>query len=231
MKKILSYGPFLLLILFVISCGKDENQDALSANYYGADYFPDDSGIVRFYHIDSIYWDDFSNTHDTLSYEIKEVLAGHFIDGQGRNAMRIERFRQDSTGNWNIYRVWNSVRTQTSAEVVEENTRYVKLRFPAATGSIWNGNVYNTEGEQNYEILTMDVPEFQSGFNFTQTLHVLEENTINAIEVRKKEAKYAKFTGAYFKSKTSLTFEGGFGQNADTSGFIYTEKLTHYTLP
>lgn len=158
------------------------------------------------------------------------MLAGHFIDDQGRNAMRIERFRKDSTGTWVINRVWSSVRTANSAEVVEENTRYVKIRFPSTAGSTWNGNAYNVLGDQTYEITAIDVPGVAGSINFTNTLHVKEENTPpNLLGDNQQEAKYAKNIGACYKLKSSLNFE--FITGDTTSGYIYKETLTSYILP
>ncbi|MFN8153247.1 MAG: hypothetical protein U0Y08_03030 [Bacteroidia bacterium] len=228
MNKLISIALLMAALFLQSSCSKDESAAEVVPNY-GLDYFPDDSGIVRYYHVDSTYWDDFTHINSTVSYELKEVLAGHFIDDQGRNAMRIERYRQDSTGNWVIYRVWSSVRTNDMASVTEENIPLVKLRFPSATGISWNGNAYNAEGEQIYEIISMDTPGSVNGMNFTQTLKVRENDIENAVEARQQEAKYAKSIGAFYKLKTSLTFELPSGDTL--SGYIYTEKLTSYSLP
>lgn len=230
MKNCISLTFLAIAALLITSCSKENETDSTSQNVTGLDYFPDDSGIVRYYAVDSTYWDEFTSTTGTVSFEIKEVLAGHFIDNQGRNAMRIERYRKDSTGTWVINRVWSSVRTNNTAEVVEENIRYVKIHFPVTDGSTWNGNAYNTLGDQTYEITALDIPGSVTGLNFTNTLHIKEENIQgNLLNDNEQEAKYAKNIGAYYKLKSSLNFEWLSGDTA--SGYIYKETLTSYILP
>ena len=230
MKTTISICFLLLTILAISSCSKDEENDTTPVQNAGQEYFPDDSGIVRFYNADSTYWDEFTNTSGTVSFEVKEVLAGHFIDNQGRNAMRIERYRKDSTGVWVINRVWSSVKTNTAAELVEENQRYIKIHFPATSGSSWNGNAYNTLGDQTYQIIAVDVPGSISGMNFTNILHVKEENLdANLLYDNQQETKYAKNVGAFFKLKSSLNFD--FISGDTISGYIYKETLTSYILP
>lgn len=229
MKK----GSSLLLLFVTIamfSCSKETDNPIVCEVLSGSEFFPDDSGITRFYQADSIYWDEFSGTKGFKSYEIKESLAGYFTDAQGRQAMRIERFRRDSTGNWVIYRVWSHVKTRDAVEVSEENIRYVKLRFPASSGLSWNGNAYNAEGEQDYEILSMGTADQINGLNFTNTLQVDEEGLpANLLFDKQQESKYAKGIGPYKILKSSLNFD--FISGDTLSGYIYTEKLTSYSLP
>jgi len=108
---------FFCTLLLVTSCSKEES-DSGTDRKTGYSYFPVDSGIVRIYQIDSIYWDEFTGINDTVSYRIKEVIAGTFTDNAGRKSQRIERFREDAAGNWTIDRVWSAVRTKTTAEVM-----------------------------------------------------------------------------------------------------------------
>jgi hypothetical protein len=220
----------LLTLLSIYSCSKDNDNTSDCFIPFGSDFFPDDSGITRIYQADSVYWDEFTGTKGVKSFEIKEMLAGYFTDGEGRQAMRIERFRKDSTGNWIIYRVWAHVKTRSAVEVTEENIRYVKLRFPADLGTNWNGNVYNTEGEQIYEIKQTAVADQISGLNFTNTLHVEEEGLpANLLFDKQQESRYAKGIGLYKKLKSSLNFD--FISGDTISGYIYTEKLTSYSIP
>jgi hypothetical protein len=106
----------------------------------------------------------------------------------------------------------------------------VKLRFPADLGTNWNGNVYNTEGEQIYEIKQTAVADQISGLNFTNTLHVEEEGLpANLLFDKQQESRYAKGIGLYKKLKSSLNFD--FISGDTISGYIYTEKLTSYSIP
>jgi len=228
--KISSYLLFLFLTFTIISCSKESEDAVICGPLAGSEFFPDDSGLTRIYQADSVYWDEFSGNKGVKSFEIKELLAGYFTDAQGRKAMRIERFRKDSIGNWVIYRVWAHVKTRDAVELNQENTRFVKLRFPATLGLSWNGNSFNAEGEQDYEITVAGAADQMNGLNFTNTLHVEEEGLpANLLFDKQQETKYAKGVGPYKILKSSLNFD--FISGDTVSGYIYTEKLTSYSLP
>lgn len=229
MKNIFTVS-FVGLVLFWAACSKDKNETALPGSLAGSEYFPDDSGLTRIYQADSVYWDEFTGSKGIKSFQIKETIAGYFTDAEGRRTMRIERFKKDSTGNWIIYRVWSAVKTLTVAETQEENKRYVKLRFPASVGTTWNGNVFNTDEAQNYKVTLTGVADQINGLNFTNTLHVEEEDLPpNLLYDKQQETRYAKGIGAYRKFKSDLNFVFISGDTA--SGYIYTEKLISYSIP
>ena len=59
----------LTALLFTVSaCNKEDETENSTAPIAGLNYFPVDSGIVRFYDVDSIYWDEFTGLNDTISY-------------------------------------------------------------------------------------------------------------------------------------------------------------------
>ena len=105
MKKLILSALGIALLLFISSCKKEDDSSTVVPEDLTQQYFPIDSGLTRFYEVDSVFWDPFTQTRDTIHYSLKEVIAGTFIDNQGRLAQRIERFKQDQVGNWIIYKV------------------------------------------------------------------------------------------------------------------------------
>ncbi len=218
----------LILILSAIgfsSCS-DTDEPLGEITTEGLNYFPTDSGLTRIYQIDSAYWDDFTGTSGLISYQIREVQAGTFTDLQGRPAVRIERYRSDSLGNWTIDRVWSAVRTTKRAEVTEENNRIIKLVFPPDAESTWNGNAYNTLAEETYRY-TRFGPDTAAGQTFLETASVLQgDEQGNLIELRYGSEIYARNTGRIYRKRVDLEFSL---PNRDTvAGFIYTERLISY---
>jgi len=227
MKNLRSITLLLGFILFIASCAKEDS------NYVAPDdpslaYFPIDSGLTRYYMIDSVYWDEFTGTNDTVSYELKEVIAGTFIDNEGRLAQRLERFRKDTFGNWIIHKVWSSHRNNFRAEKVEDNIRIVKLTFPCSTGVSWNGYAYNTKEPQKFEFLGVGIPGSTSNLNFLETVRVLQDDEpFNLLYDNYSEEDFAKNIGMYYRINSYLEFDIVSGDT--TSGYIYTEKLTSYS--
>ena len=79
MKKITLSTLAITLIFFFSSCEKEDSSTAIPEDLT-MQYFPSDSGLTRYYEIDSVFWDAFTQTRDTVKYDLKEVIAGTFID-------------------------------------------------------------------------------------------------------------------------------------------------------
>lgn len=215
---------FLLLSIIVVSCSKDENND-MGNELYGSDFFPTDSGITRIYQIDSVFWDPFTGIRDTVEYRILEVVAGTFTDDQGRPARRIERFRE--TGNsWIISRVESAVKTIGTAELTDNNNRYIKLVFPVERLKEWNGNSFNSLDYVPYRYEYVGQDDI-NGQIFNETARVIQgDREGNLIEKKFTIEKYASGIGLYYRRIVSIGFE--FPSPDTASGFIYTERLTSF---
>ena len=229
MKKYLIFGFTFTCIWFLSACKKEEK--TLKIDDSTLAYFPIDSGLTRYYQIDSVYWDDFAQIRDTISYELKEVIAGSFFDLTGRWAQRIESFKKNQQDQWIIYQVGSSHRNNQWAESVENNIRILKLVFPAVSGISWNGNIYNTKNPQKFEYLTVGVPDSTDFFVFNETIKVQEDDEpSNNIYDLYGEEKYAKNIGMYYRIISDLQFNPSGMPTIDTiAGYIYTEKLIAYT--
>jgi hypothetical protein len=226
MKNIILSSLGIIILLFVSACEKEDTEKTSPVDPT-LEYFPVDSGLTRYYIVDSIFWDPFTNTRDTVSYTLKEVNAGTFIDNQGRLAQRVERFRQDINGNWIIYKVWSSHRNNQRAEKVEDNVRISKLVFPIKNGITWNGNAYNILTPRSYEYISVGAPDLFNGILFDETVTVKEDDEpANLINDFYAEEKYARNVGCYYRWISDLEFIFLSGDTA--SGYIYTEKLTNY---
>jgi hypothetical protein len=220
---------FSLLGMFLYACKKD-SPEVVHVDF-GYNYLPEEAGRYIIYEVDSISYDDVSHPPDTTRYLLKEVIDTIFIDNTGKPAMRIERyykFHNDtvpySVLPWTGPRVWFANKSSTDFQKVEENVRYLKLVFPAKEGKQWNGNIYNTLGEKDYEIISADKNEVINSISFDSVLTVKQFEQINFIEYRYESEKYARNVGLVYKERDSI-YDGG-GQ--DTIGYTYRQKIISY---
>lgn len=242
MRKVNSYYSYLFVSLVCIGilashCTKDKSTE--TPIDLGYNYFPDDVGRYIIYEVDSITQDDPVNFHDTTRYLLKEVIAATFLDNSGRTTLRIERFYKiysstipyDSM-NWTGQKVWTVNRTQSTLEKKEENITYLKLVFPVREGKQWNGNAYNTLGQKDYEIISVDQPETINNINFDSVLTVRQFEQINIIEYRYELEKYARNIGLVFKQSDSLSIQQQDVNDDipydDTVGYTFTQKIVSY---
>lgn len=94
---------FFAYCLLLSSC-KDK-LDTYNIDYkYG--YLPMDTGKYITYNVDSIFSYNSSFTRDTVSYQLKELVADTFYDADNELSYRLELYRRpNSNAAWNLDRV------------------------------------------------------------------------------------------------------------------------------
>lgn len=188
---------FFCVFGFLHSC---KNDTVVPADA-GYNYFPVNVGHYCVYDVDSVVYDDFEHDTDYYHYQIKEVLESVYSDNEGREAIRVERYkRSNDTLPWVISRVWTFCRTQTTAEKIEENERFIRLTFPVRKDKQWNGNAFNTIGEWKYKYTSVDDPFMLNNLSFDSTLLVVQKNESNLLNHRYYEERYAKKVGMIEKN-------------------------------
>lgn len=227
----------LLLLFLAVSCKKDEAlpEDA------GYSYFPNETGHFCIYEVDSTVYDDFNHDTDYYRYQVKEIIESYFTDNEGREAMRMERYKRPYIDTipydqlpWTISRVWTFVRTNSVAEKVEENQRFLRLTFVPREGKKWDGNAFNTIGEWQYEYESVDMPYSINSFAFDSTLKVVQKDETNFIQRRLYTERYARHVGMIEKNVIDVSADPDslivFPPVVDRiySGVIYNIKLVDW---
>ncbi len=225
-----NYLLIIICICFLTSCTKENTSEVSTTNYYYK-YFPTDSGITRYYQVDSIFWDANNQAAlDTISYQIKEIVAGNFYDNQNEICQRVERYRKDNNGNWVILKVLSDKRTIYNAERYIDNIRYVKLKFPLSLELKWNGNALNTSDLQYYEITSIHQPENINTLSFDSVCTVLQDDYIDATKQFYGQEKYASRIGMIYRREKNIATLPTSQGIIIKGGYDYTEKLISYTL-
>ncbi len=213
----------------VFSSCKKENTTANNSTF-GADYFSSIVGMTRLYQVDSIYWGDFTNQHDTVSYQVKEVIPSTYFDNQNRETEKVERYLKNPlTGAWIIWKVWHANITNATAEMVEDNIRYLKFPMTPTLNATWNGNTYNNLNVQYYKITAINVVDTIGNKVFPSTLKIIQNDDGNSDLTQRNydEERYVKGIGLYFRMNEH--FEKIFNTSSIKSGYIYTETLLSYS--
>ena len=229
-NKIFPYTIFFIsiFIFFFFSCKKDKPVTA-SVNF-GYNYYPNDVGHYVIYQVDSIYANN-PNQFDSTRYQLKELIAATFLDNSGRPTLRMERYYKmfhftthtwDSA--WSVPKVWSATRTQTTLERKEENITYLRFIFPPRLNTQWNGNVYNTLGDKEYQITSLDLHDVVGGMPFDSVALVSQFQSINLIQYQNEFEKYARNVGLIYKERDSLYF----GTTTDTLGYKFKQQLLSF---
>jgi hypothetical protein len=148
-----------------------------------------------------------------------------FVDNQGRNTSRIERYKRlNDTIPWMIKDVWYANLTSSTAEKVEEDVRFIKLIFPVRAGDTWDGNAFNTLGEETYTYGDVNTPYSTILFNFDSTVTVIQRDDTSAIRREYSIEVYAKHIGMIYKKFISQGLDPVSGQVTDGTDYSYTAK-------
>ena len=225
-----NYLLILICIGLLSSCTKESTNEVSTINF-SYQYFPTDSGIIRYYQADSIFWDANNQAAlDTISYEIKEVIAGNYYDNTNEISQRIERYRKDTNGNWIIWKVLSDKITTYNAERYIDNIRYVKLKFPLILELKWNGNALNTSDPQYYEITSLHQRENINILSFDSVCTILQNDYIDATRQFYGIEKYATQIGMIYRREKNIATLPTSQGVIIKGGYDYTEKLISYTL-
>lgn len=193
------------IITLIFSCKKD-SVISVSPSF---NYFPTERGKYAVYDVDSAYHaENDNNTDDSVyysHYQIKELIDSTFIDGQGRPAQIIKRYKRDNdTLSWNLVNIWTQVLTATTAYKTEDNVPYHKLSFPISSTVTWNGNDANTLEVEMYSYDSFHSPMSINGLSFDSTLSVLQRDDDNFVQRIYGREVYANHIGMIYKERDNL---------------------------
>ncbi|HOY39572.1 MAG: hypothetical protein KBB11_09595 [Bacteroidales bacterium] len=219
--------------LFAASC--DNTPEAEPAGLYGLQYFPLDTSKFILYDVVEITIDKPVNVYDTLHYQLMERYSEPYTDNSGNLAYKMERWvRDDDLSNFTLSDVWVAQVSDQSAQTVEENVRFVKIRFPARPNRSWNGNVFNIYESQEYYITNIDKAAEINGFSFDSTLTVVQQLDSSLIHKNDCIEIYAKNIGLVFKQKININSQEVI-PNVDiddriTTGTKYYQKIIGFGI-
>jgi hypothetical protein len=230
---------FILGIVWLLSgCKKDPVLE--SSPDLGYDYFPVSVGKYIVYDVDSTRYRAIQADTIHAIYRIKEQLDSVFTDNQGRTTYTLVRYLKNysptvsyDSMQWVIKDVWVVNITKTTAEEVEENIRYIKLIFPVAANSSWNGNAQNTVGEWDYEYSTVNGQESVNGHTYDNVVTVTQKDYSTALGKQFYEEKYAKGIGMITKEIRDYVFKvenGVLQPGVISEGVIYKMSIVDYHL-
>jgi hypothetical protein len=207
---------YLLILSLFASCDRSEEPTT-----FGLEYFPIEVGKYKCYTMDSIAYYAFSGSSDTFNYFIKETVETSFIDNAGNKAFRLKvDVSFDTALEWNFSKYLTVHKDAYSAQLVENDLRYVKLSFPVKNRKSWDENEYNVLDKQLCRYIDIDEPFELNGKTYMNTL---------AVDKGDSEDPYFRFFGRdVYAVGTGLILEEYINtetQQGKTKGNAYTKTL------
>ena len=231
MKHKLSIILLLLVATFTfVSCHKENEKPADIEFAADKQYFPLETNKSLIYKVTEITIDKPSDYYDTAIYFLRERTDIPFIDNEGDTAYRIERYKSPTQNyNWTISDVWESKITTYTAEKVEENQRFIKLKFPLAIGKYWNGNLKNDLDDKDCTITSLSATYNNESIHLDSCLSITRDSSVTQISKQYDVEIYARGIGLVYKEITDINSQeviyGVPIENRIHRGTIYRQEL------
>ncbi len=208
----------LVLPLFLGIACKNSQTPLDIAPDESQEYFPLEIGKYMVYTVDSVFYKEDSEP-DTIQLMVREEVTDSLRDNEGELFYRIERSeRANPNEPWEISQILAVKRTDTQAERIENNQRFITLTFPFRRNQTWDGIGFNSDSllvtvkgevieiykdwESQYDEIF--VPQTVNTFLFDSTVSVFHANSNNFIERRFNREVYAKGVGLIIKEMSIL---------------------------
>ena len=126
---------------------------------------------------------------------------------EGKEALRIERYRRENNSQkWVIDSVFTAKKEIDKGLKTENNVTYVKILFPIKEGLKWNGNAYNSFGNDIYELKKVNQFFQTNGRKFDNTFTVIQQNDSTLVDLKKRIEIYAENIGMIYQEKTNVLY-------------------------
>lgn len=219
----------LMALFFFTSCKKEtEILEPVAVTAY----FPLQVGKQITYALDSTLFLNFGKTKTIVSYQVQDRIDAEITDNLGRPSFRIFRYIRKKAGDpWIFNNTFMATPTRSSIEYIENNLRYVKLKFPIHDGDTWKGNTFINTSSIDVDLRYLDDWDYQydsvgrpltiNGLTFDQTLIVRERDEFTGqdpsipgtlyAEKNYSIEKYAKGVGLIYREFIHWEYQGQSG--------------------
>ncbi|HEX8037884.1 MAG TPA: hypothetical protein VF490_01980 [Chryseosolibacter sp.] len=180
---------FLALLALLWGCEAEKPRPLAS----GTEYFPLAKGQYQIYSVQEVHYLSGSEPR-TLNYELMTVVADSFPSPDGQYIYVIHRStRENDSMAWQALDTWSVRKEDSRVTVSEGNTPFVKMIFPVREGTRWDGNTFNTLGNDEYVLTSAGRPLEVNGMTFEKTATVEQERNGDLIVFRDERSEVYAF--------------------------------------
>jgi hypothetical protein len=212
----------------VISCDSSDENPPFDT---GEDYFPLRKGNFQIYDVTSIEYT--LGTPETLRYELKTMVTDSFPNADGNYSYVIQRSkRNEGATEFSYLDTWSARMDLREVVMNEENTTFLKIKLPVTVGDAWDGNLYNTMGEDTYTMEEVKTSFSTNGTSYDDCIVINQnDNQDFVVTLDQRKEIYARNIGLVYTEVRLLnycTVGACLGQEQVESGVDYTQTIKAY---
>lgn len=224
MKAFLKYLVAIIAIT-VFSCDSSDESPPFDT---GKDYFPMRKGLFQVYDINEVQYT--LGVPETLRYELKVMVTDSFPNAEGDHTYVIYRSkRNEGDIDFSYLDTWSARMDDREVVVSEENIPFLKLKLPVATDGEWDGNLYNSLGEDIYTAEAVNTMYVANGISYDDCVVINQnDNQDFVVALDQRKEIYAKNIGLIHKEVKLLnycTVGSCLGQQQVESGVIFMQSI------
>jgi len=192
------------MALVLVSCGEEALQP--SPIEAGTGYFPVGLNHNWTYEVEEISIN--LAGFDTVHYLLRETMTDSFINQSNQVTYRLEREKDFLDGaGFQFDSVWTVVKTNQHVVVSENNLALLKLVFPVIDGIEWDGNSFNGQREQRFNMSLLTSDSIINDQTYSDLLRVtLADVPQNLTGIDQRHEYYVPDVGLVAKDYTTLKF-------------------------
>lgn len=218
-------GSLFVLLIGLSSCKKEGTEEP----DFGYNYLPIDIGYTYDYLVDSIVYDEFTNTTRPFQFTLRDVCAESFQDLTGRTTYRIERSKRfNDTSGFVFQYSYTITLDKFRAERKVNNSTEVFFVFPPKPDEEWEANAFNVQASLKYSFLSVDDP----WRDFDSVATVIQINDTSSLIFRTyAEERFARNVGLVYREFLDVEsqFVQSLSQTVD-SGLHWKQTLTQFSI-
>lgn len=194
------------------------------------DYFPLRKGLYQIYKIEEERYSQ--GIGQFMQYEVRNEVVDSLPNPTGTHTYVIRRSKRETPNHpWGYLDTWAVLRDEFKVVQTENDTLFVKMAFPIFEGRSWDGNAFNTKGNEAYQMAVPPSFFLATGLAFAHTLEITQKNESNLLYEERRKEVYADGVGLVFKHSIKLNYchdPACIGKQQIVSGIRYYQTIKEY---
>ncbi len=227
MKHFFKYLIFFVAIA-TFSCDSSDENPPLDTS---KEYYPLRKGMFQIYDVVEIQYT--LGVPDTLRYELRTEVTDSFPNAEGGFTYVVLRSKKEAgQSDFLPLNTWSSRIEPHHVVTQEENISFVKISLPILKDAEWDGNLYNTMGEDMYLMEEVKTALTVNDITYNDCIIVNQnDNQDFVVFLDQRKEIYARHAGLIFKESRLLSYctvGRCLGQQEIESGVVYIQSIKSY---